>query len=87
MEKALALDGSLAEAHAELGSILDTRGQLDAARRELELATRLDPNSSTAFYRLAHVYQELGQTEQARAAIAKFQQLKKEKDRSPVPKP
>jgi tetratricopeptide (TPR) repeat protein len=87
VEKALALDGSLAEAHAELGNILDTRGHLDAARRELEEATRLDPNSSIAFYRLAHVYQELGQTEQARAAIAKFQQLKNEKNRSPVPKP
>jgi superkiller protein 3 len=56
VERALALDGSLAEAHAELGSILDTRGQLDAARRELEQATRLDPNSSIAFYRLAPVY-------------------------------
>jgi len=86
VERAIALDGSLSEAHAELGSILDTRGQLDAARRELEQATKLDPNSSIAFYRLAHVYQELGQKEQARAAIAKFQRLKNEKNRSPEPK-
>jgi hypothetical protein len=35
---------------------------------------------------LAHVYQELGQKEEAQAAIAKFQQLKKEKNRSPEPK-
>lgn len=83
VERALALDGSLSEAHAELGSILDTRGQLDAARRELEQATRLDPSSSIAYYRLAHVYQELGQHEQAREAIEKFQQLKKEKREKP----
>jgi tetratricopeptide (TPR) repeat protein len=36
VERAIALDGNFSEAHAELGSILDTRGQLDAARRELE---------------------------------------------------
>jgi len=83
VERALALDSTLSEAHAELGSILDTRGHLDAAKRELEEATRLDRSSSIAYYRLAHVYRELGQNDKAREAIEKFNQLKRKNSVQP----
>ena len=76
LEKAIALDSSLAEAHVELGSILEMRGHFAAARRELEHAVRLDPRSSAAFYKLAQLYRRLGEWEKARRAAETFQRLK-----------
>jgi tetratricopeptide (TPR) repeat protein len=76
LERAIVLDGRLAEAHAELGSVLARRNQLGAARRELERAVQLDPESSAAFYKLAEVYRKLGKMEQAQEAVETFQKLK-----------
>ena len=78
LEKALALDNNLAEAHTELGEVLDMRGEAEAARRELERAVQLDPKSSAAYYRLGQVYRKLKEPEQAQKALAKFEQLKTE---------
>ena len=44
-ERALALDGSLAEAHAAVGRALMNRANYDGAREALEAALRLDPES------------------------------------------
>jgi tetratricopeptide (TPR) repeat protein len=78
LEKALALDENMAEAHTELGEVLNLRGQAQAARRELERAVQLDPQSSAAYYRLGQVYRESGEYARAQEALAKFQQLKAE---------
>jgi adenylate cyclase len=42
-ERALALDGKLAEAHAARAGILSAKGDVEAARREIEIAIALDP--------------------------------------------
>ena len=76
LEKAIALNKNLAEAHAELGKVLDMGGNLEAARNELERAVQLDPHSSSTYYRLGIVYRKLGNTALADQAMAKFQQLK-----------
>lgn len=44
-EQALALDDSLAEAHAAKSWVLTSEGALEEARREIETAMRLDPES------------------------------------------
>ncbi|MBU6470167.1 MAG: TIR domain-containing protein [Gammaproteobacteria bacterium] len=48
VEKALALDPNLAEAHAVKGYILQMRGDMDGAVTEAEVALKLDPESYEA---------------------------------------
>ncbi len=76
LEEAVKLDPRLAEAHIELGILLNREGQEQAARKELELAVSLDPRSNKAYYTLAQVYRKLGQHVQAQEALQKFEQLK-----------
>ena len=76
LEKAVALNDRLAEAHTELGKVLDQCGQIEAARKELERAVQLDPQSSSAYYRLAIVYRKAEEPALAQQASVKFQQLK-----------
>jgi len=88
LERAIALDGRLAEAHAELGRVLAQRRQLAAAQRELERAVELDPKASSALYQLADVYRKSGQPEKAQRTLAQFQRVKAQekadKDREAV---
>ena len=51
--KAIDLQPELAMAHRGLGMALRARGQDEAALRELEVATRLDPSDADAHYALA----------------------------------
>jgi adenylate cyclase len=44
-ERAIELDGNLAEAHAAKGRLLVQNGRFDEAQREIDLALRLDPES------------------------------------------
>jgi tetratricopeptide (TPR) repeat protein len=76
LERAIVLDGRLAEPRVELGGILERRNQLGAARRELEQAVQLDPKSSAAFYKLAELYRKIGELERAQKALERFQELK-----------
>jgi adenylate cyclase len=43
-ERALALDGNLAEAHAARAGVLSAKGDLEEARREIDIAIGLDPD-------------------------------------------
>ena len=76
LERAIALDGRLSEAHAELGTVFEFANQLGPAREELERAIALDPKSSSAFYKLADVYRRTGEPERQRKALERFQELK-----------
>jgi tetratricopeptide (TPR) repeat protein len=78
LERAVAIDSKLAEAHTALGDVLDKRGEFQAAMKELERSVQLDPQSSVAFYKLAQLYRKLGQMEKAQQAAQKFQQLKEQ---------
>ena len=55
-ERALALDASLAEAHAIKGRILAEDGHYDAASAELDIALRLDPESHAVNRSAAFLY-------------------------------
>ncbi len=76
LNKAIALDPSLAEAHYLLGNLALTKGQTEKALPELELAVKLDPKPSSAHYALARAYLRLGQRAEGMEQMRLFQQLK-----------
>jgi tetratricopeptide (TPR) repeat protein len=53
------------------GVVEALRGNFDAAREHLEVASRLDPADAAPWSALAYVYQELGLADEADAANAK----------------
>ena len=76
LNKAIALDPSLAEAHYLLGNLALTKGQTEKALPELELAVKLDPKPSSAHYALARAYLRLGRRAEGMEQMSLFQQLK-----------
>ena len=64
-EKAIALDPSLAEAHAAKGRILGLEGRTDEALSELEEALRLDPDSYDVRIAFAIICQRFGRYQAA----------------------
>ncbi len=53
--RAIALNPSLAMAHAQLGSALLAKGEYEAAIESLEVAVRLSPSDSEIFYMLGEI--------------------------------
>jgi len=76
LERAVAIDSKLAEAHMPLGDVSAQRSQLQTALNELERSVELDAQSSAGFYKLAQLYRKLGQKEKAQQATERFQHLK-----------
>jgi tetratricopeptide (TPR) repeat protein len=76
LDKAIAIDPSLPQAHLEMGKLLRMRGDLPAARTEFEAAAKLDPESTDAYYQLMAVYRKLGEQRRADQALQKFRELK-----------
>ena len=76
LEKGLALDPALAEAHLELGNINVAEGNFEEAVADYRRAVAADPRLSTPHYRLALVYRRLGETERAGKEMKLFQSLK-----------
>ena len=74
--KAVALDDSLAEAHAALGRVYNNF-DWDWARSEAEYrrALELDPNSASAYLSYANILSSLGRHEEAIAANRRAQEL------------
>jgi Tfp pilus assembly protein PilF len=66
--EALEVDGSLAEAHNNLGLILRDKDQLDAAVAELEAAVKADPRLASAQANLALAYEDQGRAPEATKA-------------------
>jgi len=75
------LNPDLAKAHLELGKVLKMRGDIRAAKTQVETVVKLDPESSDAYYQLMQVYRRLGQSQQSAMAAEKFQRLKNLKDK------
>jgi predicted Zn-dependent protease len=67
LRRSLALDAANWEAHYELGALLADHHQFQEAANELNEAIKLDPNQPTPHYRLARVYDRLGQPDKAAA--------------------
>ena len=70
LEAALTLRPDLADVHNDLGTLLTTRGEIDAGRRHLEDAVRLQPRFAEAHHNLGVALDRSGQSA---AAIDHFQ--------------
>jgi Flp pilus assembly protein TadD len=67
LEKAISINDQDAQAHFELGSVLDRLRRFPDAAREFERAAQLAPNDPAVHYRLSRIYDRLGRTEEAQA--------------------
>ena len=65
-----------AAVHNELGNVYVSRGLLDKAVAELQIALRLSPNTAPVHYSLANVYASQGQLDKAAAEYQSAIQLK-----------
>jgi tetratricopeptide (TPR) repeat protein len=65
LEKALALDNSLSEAHYQLGRLLLAKGQAEKSLEHLETAAKLNPLSNGIHLSLANAYRRLGRDDDA----------------------
>jgi tetratricopeptide (TPR) repeat protein len=70
--RALVLDGGLAAAHTNLGSLAHRRGDDRAARESFEAALALDPDQPEARFNLANLILESGDLE---LAVAEFRRV------------
>jgi tetratricopeptide (TPR) repeat protein len=75
LEKALALDNSLADAHHELGKLLLRQDKAAQALPHLEAAARLKPKDSKFFFTLANAYRNLEREEDHRKALQVYRTL------------
>ncbi len=75
LEKAIAINGNDASAHAELAALLDRQHLFAAAAAEFEQAAALDPADPTTHYRLSRVYERLGRTQAAAAERQRHREL------------
>ena len=67
--KALQLDSNLAETHTVMGCLLSTEWKWEEARKEFELAIKLNPNSATARQYYSDFLETINQREEARVQI------------------
>jgi len=74
-ERAIALDGTLADAHTTLGLVHKSLGEWEESERALRRALALDPGSSTAHQWHAEVLVLTGRLREAAAAARQAHQL------------
>ncbi len=84
LRKAIALDGSYALAHSELGRILLNQNRLQEAVTELNLSTEENPASEQAYYLLAKAYDRLGDTANSDAMTKRLADVKAANRRAQV---
>jgi tetratricopeptide (TPR) repeat protein len=75
LQKSIALDGTLAEAHLQLGILYADQHELDKSLPEYQRALELNPKSPDAHYRLGQYYVRAGQKDRAQQEFAVYQQL------------
>jgi tetratricopeptide (TPR) repeat protein len=78
LQKAVTLDPSFHEAHFELGTLYERLNRDEDAIRHYRRATEIRPDIDGPYYRLARLYQRLGQSQAARTAIETYQRLHKQ---------
>jgi len=78
LEKALALDDALPEAHHELGKALLERDKINEALLHLQAAVKLDPRNSRMHLALANAYRRAGQSAEAASEIELFKKLSRQ---------
>ncbi len=75
LQKAIALDGTLADAHLQLGILYADQHESAKSLPEYQRALELNPNLPDAHYRLGQYYVRVGQKDQAQKEFAVYQQL------------
>jgi tetratricopeptide (TPR) repeat protein len=75
LRKSIALDGTLADAHLQLGILYADQHEFDKSFPEYRRALELNPNLSDAHYRLGQYYVHAGQKDHAQQEFAVYQQL------------
>lgn len=78
LERALREDPSIELAHLDLGIILASQKHNEAALAQFQQAIKLDPKDADPHWRLARLYQAMGQTDKARAESILVSKMKKE---------
>jgi tetratricopeptide (TPR) repeat protein len=78
LQKAVALDDSLAEAHLQLGNFYADQHKYSDSIPQYERALELNPNLSDAHYRLGTDYVHVGKKESAEKEFAVYQKLRAE---------
>lgn len=76
LQRAVKLNPGFADAHYELGLLLEDEGKQSEAIYEYERATRLKPDLAKGHYHLARLYQKAGRTALAQQEFRRFEQLK-----------
>jgi tetratricopeptide (TPR) repeat protein len=75
LKKSISLNPNFWESQFELGILLEAKKDFPAAARHLERAIQLNPKTPAPHYRLARVYDRLGQGEAAQAERAQHEKL------------
>jgi tetratricopeptide (TPR) repeat protein len=75
LRKSIALNSSFWESEFELGVLLESKKDFAAAARNLKRAVQLNPKAPAPHYRLARVYDRLGNSEAAQAERALHEKL------------
>jgi tetratricopeptide (TPR) repeat protein len=78
LNSAVALDGTLTEAHYQLGELALARGQAQIALIHLERSAKRSPASAKIHFALSRAYRRLGKNEEAAKQTALYQKLKEE---------
>jgi tetratricopeptide (TPR) repeat protein len=78
LQKSIALDDSLAEAHVQLGNLYADQHKYEQSIPHYVRALQLDPNLSDAHYRLGTDYVHMGEKENAQKEFAVYQKLRAE---------
>jgi serine/threonine-protein kinase len=74
-ERALAIDGQLAEPHATLGFVNDNSWQYGEAEKEFKRAIELNPNYPTTYHWYSILLKNVGRNDEAAAMIKRAQEL------------
>ncbi|MDQ2834838.1 MAG: tetratricopeptide repeat protein [Acidobacteriota bacterium] len=75
LQKSIALDGTLADAHLQLGNLYAEEHDFAHSFPEYVQALRLNPELSDAHYRLGQYYVHVGKKDDAQKEFAIYQQL------------
>jgi tetratricopeptide (TPR) repeat protein len=78
LKRALEIDSNLAEARCFLGALYLENRDLVSATRELELSVSLSPRYAKAHFYLGQAYLRAGRKEEAKAELAKYEQITRE---------
>ncbi|MGA8529515.1 MAG: tetratricopeptide repeat protein [Acidobacteriaceae bacterium] len=86
LEKAVQVPAAIRLAWLDLGIVLAGEGKNEAAVADMRRAIAMDPGEVDAHWRLARLYQAMGQKEEARSEFAKAASLHQKADESLVQK-